>query len=519
MGMVAPGQRIASAFVVTCGAYGAVTRQADERGVCRQRLYRESAAVVVAIEGTAHRQQIEELEQRVRDLQARVAELVQRFSRAVLLDEDKQAEFAATSQAEGVSLPVAWRLLRVLLEKSNPSVAKMGRWTKAASDRATALLAVLDEYSRPLVQQAAADEIYVGGKPILMVVEQVSLCWQSGRLAEHADGANWTQEFQAYPALTQVSRDAGTGLGKGLATVNAKRQQEGLSAVGDQLDHFHTLREGNRALRITKLRAQRAMTTADEAQTELARLERHGQPVAGHATHVAVCWRRAEQCLDDWSHKEQAWQRVQKALRLYTPNGELNDRTGAEAQLAEVLPVLTGAEWAKTKRLLRRAETFTFLERVHKQMTNLPIAREIRDAAVRSEGLRRHPELLQGDNTQAAVTRGLALVWGLILAKAGAAGQAAIDGVRDVLRQTWRASSLVEGINSVVRMQQARHRRMTQGLLDLKRLYWNTREFRTGKRKSKSPYEHLGLRIPNGTWWELLKFSPEQLREQLSAPP
>jgi hypothetical protein len=241
--------------------------------------------------------------------------------------------------------------------------------------------------------------------------------------------------------------------------------------------------------------------------------------MAGHATHVAVCWRRAEQCLDDWSRKEQAWQRVQEALRLYTPNGELNDRTGAEAQLAEILPVLTGVEWAKTKRLLRRAETFTFLDRVQEQMTNLPVAREVRDAALRSEGLRRHPELLQGDNTQAAVTRGLALVWGLILTKADAAGQAAIDGVRAVLRQTWRASSLVEGINSVVRMQQARHRRMTQGLLDLKRLYWNTREFRTGKRKGKSPYEHLGQRIPKETWWKLLKLPPEHLREKLSAPP
>jgi hypothetical protein len=519
MGMVAPGQRIASAFVVVCGAYGAVTRQADERGVSRQRLYRESNEVVAAIEGTAHRHRVEELERCVQDLQARIVELEQHRPLTVVVDEDKQAEFASTAQAEGVSLPVTRRLLQVLLKKSSPSVAKLGRWTQAASDRATALLPVLDEHSRPLVQQAAADEIYVGGKPILMVVEQASLCWQSGRLAEHADGANWTREFEAYPALAQVSRDAGTGLGKGLATVNAKRKQEGLSAIGDQLDHFHTLREGNRGLRITKQRVQRAMTTADEAQTELARLERHGQSMAGHATHVAVCWRRAEQCLDDWSRKEKAWQRVQEALRLYTPNGELNDRAGAEAQLAEVLPVLTGVEWAKTKRLLRRAETFTFLDRVHEQMTNLPVAREVRDAAVRSEGLRRHPELLQGDNTQAAVTRGLALVWGLILAKADAAGQAAIDGVRAVLRQTWRASSLVEGINSVVRMQQARHRRMTQGLLDLKRLYWNTREFRTGKRKGKSPYERLGLRIPNATWWELLKLTPEQLRDQLSTPP
>ena len=36
MGMVAPQQRIASAFVVFCGSYGAVLEHARQRGVCRQ---------------------------------------------------------------------------------------------------------------------------------------------------------------------------------------------------------------------------------------------------------------------------------------------------------------------------------------------------------------------------------------------------------------------------------------------------------------------------------------------------
>ena len=35
MGMVVPQQRIASAFVVVCGHYGAVRRYAQERGICR----------------------------------------------------------------------------------------------------------------------------------------------------------------------------------------------------------------------------------------------------------------------------------------------------------------------------------------------------------------------------------------------------------------------------------------------------------------------------------------------------
>ncbi len=77
---------------------------------------------------------------------------------------------------------------------------------------------------------------------------------------------------------------------------------------------------------------------------------------------------------------------------------------------------------------------------------------------------------------------------------------------------------MVEGLNSVLRMQQARHRQLTQGLLDLKRLYWNCRAFRTGKRKKQTPYGRLGLALPTADWWDLLKIPPDQLRQQLSAP-
>jgi hypothetical protein len=63
--------------------------------------------------------------------------------------------------------------------------------------------------------------------------------------------------------------------------------------------------------------------------------------------------------------------------------------------------------------------------------------------------------------------------------------------VAAVLSQTVRASSAVECMNSVLRMHQSRHRTMKQGMLDLKRLYWNCRVFRGGKRKGLCPYEHL----------------------------
>ena len=94
----------------------------------------------------------------------------------------------------------------------------------------------------------AADEIYVKA-PVLMVVEPDSMCWLAGSLTTQATGEVWVGQFAAYPALEQVTRDAGTGLGKGVALLNEKRVEKELTPVADQLDHFHTVREGSRGQR------------------------------------------------------------------------------------------------------------------------------------------------------------------------------------------------------------------------------------------------------------------------------
>src|SRR5437588_483645 len=76
------------------------------------------------------------------------------------------------------------------------------------------------------------------------------------------------------------------------------------------------------------------------------------------------------------------------------PAGELNTRARAEALLAEALPHLPDATFARTKRLLGQAETFTYLGVVQRQLEALPVPAEVRQAAVQQEGLRRRPEAL-----------------------------------------------------------------------------------------------------------------------------
>jgi hypothetical protein len=517
MGMVAPQQRIASAFVVVFGRHGEVSRYAQQRGVCRQSVYRESARTLAVLEGTRCRRQVAALKRQLRQSQQRLAELEARLAQAVVLDQDKQAEVVCEGQARGVSLPDVHALLDVLRPGQIASVATLGRRTKAAGQRSGALLAVLDEYARAQVRQASADEIYVTD-PVLMVVEPDSLCWISGRLTESVTGKAWAEEFRKLPALEQVTRDGGKALAQGVATVDDERRQEGKQLLADQLDHFHTLRGGSQGVRKLEGRLRSALAEADDCQAALDRRRRHGQSENGFRHKARDRWAKAEKAMDAWQERDALWQKTKAALQLVTPAGALNTRARAEAILAETLPQLPDADFAKPKRMLRQPQTLTYLDEVQRKLAALPVPPEIRQAAVRQECLRRRPQLCQGDSPQAAALRGILLVCAVVLAKAGAIGEQAVQGVRAIFRNTWRASSLVECINSVLRMQQARHRKMSQGLLDLKRLYWNCHRFRSGRRKGTTPYERLGVPWPPGLrWWDVLKLTPEQLRDKLSA--
>jgi hypothetical protein len=352
---------------------------------------------------------------------------------------------------------------------------------------------------------------------VLMTVEPESLCWLGGRLSEEVSGAAWAQEFGQLPNLEQVMRDGGQALAKGVALVTAQRQEKGQPAVVDQGDHFHALRDGSGGIRKAARQARKALAAAEAADKELTQCDRQGQNRAGPTARARAAWRKAEQAMDTWSERERLWQRTKEALLLFTPEGELNSRAQATAVLAETLPHLPDSDFGKAKRALQKPEMLHYLDRVQQQIASLPFPEEVKQAAVRQEGLRRRSELLQGESSQAAALRGVLLLCAVVLGKAGALGEQASTAVRDILRRAYRASSLVECINSVLRMQQARHRKMTQGLLDLKRLYWNCHTFRTGRRRNTAPYERLGVPWPQGLrWWDVLKLTPEQLQDKLS---
>ena len=123
-----------------------------------------------------------------------------------------------------------------------------------------------------------------------------------------------------------------------------------------------------------------------------------------------------------------------------------------------------------------------------RRLAELGLDPDVLSALLDLEGLQRQAWRLSESTPGSAATRAWALARTVQLAKAEPHWQELAGRVREVLRGVWRASSLVECINSVARMHQGRHRKMTQGLLDLKRLYWNLHQFRAGHRKNQTPY-------------------------------
>jgi hypothetical protein len=377
--------------------------------------------VVQRLDGRPWQPQLDDLRQRLRHLEQRNADLERQLARAVVLDKDTQAQCAAVGQARGISLPDVHALLEVLRPDGIAGVSTLGRWAQAASRQAGPLLAVFDEYTRPRVRQGVGDEIYVRD-PVLMVVEPDSLCWVSGRLADAVSGDTWLEEFRRLPALEPLTRDAGSGLHKGVALLNAQRQAQGRPPVADQLDHWHSLRGGAGWVGRLEQQARRAFAAAEAVEATEARNAWRGQKRSGSPQRCDAAWRQAEWAMDAWQAGERRWQAVKDALQVFTAEGELNTRARAESQLAEALAQLPDTTLAKTKRLLEQPETFTYLDEVQRKLEALPVPAAVRAAAVQQEGLRRRPEALSEPGRRGAALRGVLLACAVGLAQAGPVG-------------------------------------------------------------------------------------------------
>jgi hypothetical protein len=513
---------IGNAAAVVSGTWGAVTRRAQQSGYSRTTVYAHGQRVVQAVASEqAGGISYDALCQENERLKAENEALWQAWVEAEDLKEAKQRAFAGSGCAMGWSLSQIVTLLAIILPPSAvPSRAVVGRWVQEAAARAGRLLVVLDLACQARVRVLSLDEIFLHRVPVLMAIEPNSMAWMAGQRGPDRTGESWREVITHWPCLEHVIADGGQGLERGVKLANAARctQGEATETVSSQamtmgLDVFHTQRELERILQRQWKQAERQLDTASQADAKVDRYQRQGRDPRGVSGAAGRAWRKAEALFDQAVNAQEAVHQIAAALSWFNARGQLYCRQTAQAQLDEASQQLQGDCWSKVRRLLRDERTLSHLDRLSDQLTSAVSEPVLRDALTRLWYINNQMRQAQGDAGMRL--RQLAVIEQVLCARLCPQWQSAYRRVDELLRHAVRASSAVECVNSVVRMHQGRHRHVSQGLLDLKRLYWNCRVFREGKRKGKRPYELLGLHLPSSDWWQLLQMAPEELEQNL----
>ncbi len=515
---ISTGILIANAAARLNGPRGAVTRQAQGAGCSRQTVYIHAGKVKAAVEAECGAGETREvLCEQLDSLLKENAQLWEWLDQTIEFLPAKRQEFAVTAMAMGLSNSQIRELMVILLgAKASPSRSTIHRWVQAAGTAATRVLGQLDQSCRDLVLTGCLDEIFFNGRSVLVGVEPHSMVWFLGKKAENHQASTWFTELRPWNSLQYITADAGSGLQGGIAQLQQNRRATNQVPVEKGLDVFHTKRAANQALRVAWSRVERAWKQAEAVDLNLKRARWHGRSERKLKHQHEEAWSKAFRVFRSYERTEAAWKRVAPALDIFRPDGQLNDRKWAQEQVAWGLRRLRDSEWSKVRGLLQNQESFTFLDRLHDQLNRLSLPPILRDALVQLWWLRRQLASKSAETAPAGYGHAAYLVQQLLCAKLDANWRESYRGAAAVLRQTVRASSAVECMNSVLRMHQARHRTLTQPMLDLKRLYWNTRVFLRGKRKGRCPYQHLGLKLRSYSFWNLLQAAHDSETSQQS---
>jgi hypothetical protein len=513
---------IANAAACFSGRHGAVTRQAQRHQLSRQTVYNHAQQVQEAIQ-VEHSEapSRERLLQENQELRRENGRLWDWLSQTIEFPRAKQREFSILAIAMGLSVSQIADLLALILgATAAPARSTVNRWGLAAAAAVGKVLKRLDERCKGLVTTACPDEIFFHGRPVFVGVEPQSMTLILADKGDRLNRAAWLKKLVGWTALQYVVSDAGTVLQSALAWLAAQRRAAG-AALQVSLDVFHTMREARRILKIYWNTVKKDWKAAEKADLRVAQFQRQGQYAYGPAGKARSAWTRVAKSMEHYDAAKAGWQRAKAALDLFRPDGSLNDRAWAQARVSEALPALAGKAFTTLRHLLQSPKAFAFLDRLHAELGRLPVSPELREALVRLFWLRRRARKGDDDGHHAkAILLQEVLCW-----KLAPDWQQWYSEVAGTLRTTVRASSAVESVNSVLRMHQSRHRNLGQGLLDLKRLYWNTRPFRKGWRRGRCPYQLLGLELPSYDFLALIRaelagtVAPEGLDSTLQPSP
>lgn len=383
------------------------------------------------------------------------------------------------------------------------TIARAGRFALALIGRANAQV-------RDRITVAAGDDIFFHRTAVKVLLDPVSGALLGVARWPWREAEDWALWIAQWPALDLFISDLCTDLVGAVPLVGAARGRP----LAHQGDHFHesawwTEKVFEPLSRREDFRAQHALTVWDGAT----RVEGPGRRVSAAKVEAADARRaRAEEDFYDAVRLEELFQRL---LQPLSPEGTL----WSDARVDDLL-----AQFAREAGTLPEKYATRIRRHVHRHRARWCAHRVLWDhipVTLRPEASATRREVL------AAV---VALRWACLResratewseARAAQQEQAELRGrldswcsnvpsvassVESLIEHPRRSSSLVEALNSRLRVLQMVHRNVSDHLLALVALAWNLSPRQEGKRRGPSPYARLGIDFADDArpWHQIL---------------
>jgi hypothetical protein len=266
----------------------------------------------------------------------------------------------------------------------------------------------------------------------------------------HRDAPTWQNQLAPFDRLEFAISDGAKGIAKAVSSLARARLDDPQAPTLEHgLDVFHTTMEARRVLAVHWRRAEAAWEKAEAADLEVARSKQQGIDARGVARTAGFAWDQASKVFEQAERLEAAWRRAHAALDLFGADGQLKNRSDAELEIAEALKDLTGDDWSKVRNFLKDRRSLSFLDRMHRRLESAEPDAAMREAMAWRWWLshRRVPCSDPVIRLVRALGRDRELDEG---------ERVSYERVSVVLGDTFRASSVVECMNSVLRMQHNR---------------------------------------------------------------
>ena len=485
--------------------HGCVTSYLRQVGVARSTAYRWDKELHWLVESGA-----EELRRLRRECERLRAEAARRGEERKVKAQARRARLRAlvleaatlgTSDEEIVRL--VWRVLGLSVSHAtvNAVIAEASRLARR----------VFFRYFAGVGRVGAADEIFLGRAPLLLMVEPLSHLIAGLRLAEGCTAADWEPVFVAMKDLKRCVCDGGSG-------VNGGAKEAGLDPGGDL---FHGLRDGEEWLGRFAGRCEKRLAAEAEARAALAAAA--GLPEGPEADalrrRAARAVAEADRVVAEWCRLSDLVDQARRAFDLVTPEGRPNTPGAAQAAFRAALAAMErtpeGMALATELKSLKAPRFYAHLGALTEAL-----------GALRLEQVGPDREGRLGRLVAATVAwrrRDKDPVSLLRAAATGSLDDKVELAVIEAVDLAVRSSSAVECVNSRIRLVQVARKRLGEDFLYLLAVCHNLHTFGRGSvRKGKTPAELAGIELPTSDWIELLGLPADEVpaaKDSEAAPP